>query len=123
MASREIVRYRMIMRTPRNSRGKELCWLCGQRPATDMHEMVNRNVTVGNDEARELSFEEGLCALLCRECHECAPMREVEQAIWKNIFYIYGRGDMKVGKAYSLEALQRLNDSLQYRVYANMPEV
>jgi 5-methylcytosine-specific restriction endonuclease McrA len=41
---------------------------CNNR-ATDMHELVPRSLTEGNEKARELSFSPELVSALCQSCH------------------------------------------------------
>ena len=41
----------------------EYCFICGKRPGTDTHHLIN-----GNGK-RELCDEDGLTIEVCRECH------------------------------------------------------
>lgn len=45
------------------------CDYCQKNPGTQMHELINRNRTAGNDEVRKLTFSKFLCSIVCPECH------------------------------------------------------
>jgi predicted nucleic-acid-binding Zn-ribbon protein len=59
-----------------------LCEYCGERRATDMHEIICRSLTIGDDTAREISYRPELCSLLCRECHEVADNPQGDAALF-----------------------------------------
>ena len=50
------------------------CDLCREpiHGLPQMHELIPRRLTVGSDEARDLSFQPELCAILCADCHRVA---------------------------------------------------
>jgi 5-methylcytosine-specific restriction endonuclease McrA len=86
--SREAIKLEMIRE--RTDRRGTKCDLCGERfhYSLEMHEIIERHRTIGNEKARELSFQKELCALLCRECHEKAPA--MEEVLWVNNMRRYG---------------------------------
>ncbi len=92
MLDRFKVRGRLIAKSRRDWRNQPLCWVPGcNHIGAHMHEMVNRNVTVGNDAARLLSFQEGVCVLICPEHHEQAPTRQLEETLWRVLYEKYGQ--------------------------------
>lgn len=48
------------------------CWCdyCEIAPATEMHEIYSRGRTEMDDEARDNSYNEAICSMLCHSCHE-----------------------------------------------------
>lgn len=85
------------------------CWcdMCGEEIATDMHEIVNRNLTVQNDEARELTFSKFLCSMLGKKCHEIAGTNEsklilimfnIELYTYDDIFGAFSKLDKNITK-------------------------
>lgn len=89
----------MALRTVyENGRRLYRCDLCkGKFPGLEMHEIISRSQTIGNDEARLRSFDEHLCCLLCHECHETAGTRGNEALCWFALYELYGRGDLHKG--------------------------
>jgi len=47
--------------------------------------------TSHNDAARVASDRVELVALLCAECHQIAPRRAIEKALWENQFRLFGK--------------------------------
>lgn len=68
-----------------------VCDYCQHNPATDMHERIARSVTMGNEEARELSYQVELINLLCRTCHEEADGEGISKFLWEFSIFLYGR--------------------------------
>lgn len=66
------------------------CDLCG-RQATDCHEILFRSATMNNEEARRLSFQEPLLAILCNGCHSKAHSLKVSEKLLMHNSKIYGR--------------------------------
>jgi len=66
------------------------CDLCGTGRGDDLHEIINRGRTVGNDEARVLSFNRHICSLLCRDCHEKAHNPNAAEKLLKRNIAFYG---------------------------------
>lgn len=60
-----------------------LCDLCQKRKGIQYHELIARSKTVGNKEARELSFQPELCSLLCQQCHDEADRKVVAYTLWE----------------------------------------
>ncbi len=83
---------RHSMFVDRGGYGKAMCDLCGKRPATDMHELINRGRTMGNPEARSASFAPELCALLCPACHQQAHNPDVRDELFRRNMERYGGG-------------------------------
>ncbi len=52
------------------------CDICGEQKPVDYHEIFSRSYTISGSEARRLSYQEELCACLCRECHQQAETRD-----------------------------------------------
>lgn len=80
------IKYNMVVH-----RGGEYatCDSCGSRSASDMHEMVPRSAVGKNAVARELIFNECICALLCRECHENIFGKEPRAKVWRRLDRLY----------------------------------
>lgn len=112
---RRRTRGRLIAKSRRDSRGHPLCWLCNERVGSEMHELVNRGQTVGNEEARALSFMEGLTVLLCRECHEQASLPAVQMKLWRALYALYGQNRV-------VASLGALNAVLRTPVQVTLPE-
>jgi|HigsolmetaAR205D_1030408.scaffolds.fasta_scaffold02327_3 hypothetical protein len=112
---RRRVRARLLAKSPKDKNGHALCWRCKARRATDMHEIVNRAVTVGNEQARALSFEEGLCLMLCRPCHDEAPTRSVERELWLILYERYGEDVVRTAYA-------KVQDAMRGTLAFDLPE-
>lgn len=112
---RQQQRAKMVYHTRRNIRGEPLCHCCGVRPGSQMHELVNRAQTNGNDLALRLSFTETLCSWLCPTCHGFAPDAGVEYELWKRNFQVYGREEV-------LTDFRLLTEALGFTPIVNMPE-
>ena len=57
-----------------------------------MHELIPRRLTVGSDEARDLSFQPELCAIRCADCHRVAE--EYARVLWVNNYRRYGKANV-----------------------------
>ena len=69
----------------------DLCdWDGCLQVARDTHEIVNRGKTIGNDEARRLSFQKELCAQLCRQHHQQAHNPAMAEKLLLKNCQIYG---------------------------------
>lgn len=88
--SRRKERGLLIAHSRKTYRAEPLCWRCGMNVGAHMHEMLNRGLTVGNEEARELSFDHRLTVLLCPACHEMAPRFSVENHLWRILYAHWG---------------------------------
>ena len=73
MVNRRLIKWEMQL-----DRGGQnaLCDLCGVNFGTQQHEIVNRGRTVGNEAAREASYDKHICSLLCAECHTLNNLAE-----------------------------------------------
>lgn len=88
-AKRRVTKSRMIALRggPRNLK----CDLCEKKVSSvDMHELINRGRTIRNTVAREMSYKEELCSLLCRECHKKAHNPDVRNTLLRKNVSIYG---------------------------------
>lgn len=83
-------RHRMIVERG----GKHaVCDLCGQKPdyrGLQLHELIQRGMTVHNSPARALSYEPEMTALLCADCHSRAHNPEVRDKLWQVNYKRYG---------------------------------
>jgi len=83
-------RHRMIVERG----GKHaVCDLCGQKPdyrGLQLHELIQRGMTVHNSPARALSYEPEMTALLCADCHSRAHNPEVRNKLWQVNYRRYG---------------------------------
>lgn len=95
----------MMYRRKRDSYNRPLCDLCGTCPGTDMHELLSRGTTF-TDEARYWSYQQELCAWLCRACHEHATSETAYTRLWGVLFALYGKTHVEV-------ALSRLQNVLR----------
>lgn len=116
MNYRDTERARMLYKTERDPHtGQALCHYCGKRKGCQMHELVNRAQTVGNSQARELSFTATLCSYLCPNCHEKhAPTQAGEQKLWQRNFEVWGKDVV-------LADLWRLEQALGHIPLVNLP--
>lgn len=84
------VRHRMIIERG----GKHaVCDLCGQKPdyrGLQLHELIQRGMTVHNSPARALSYEPEMTALLCADCHSQAHNPVVRDKLWQVNYRRYG---------------------------------
>jgi len=73
MVNRRLIKWEMQL-----DRGGQnaLCDLCGVNYGHEQHEIVNRGRTVGNEAAREASYDKHICSLLCAECHTANHLAE-----------------------------------------------
>ena len=92
------------------------CDLCRQliHGLPQMHELIPRRLTIGSDEARELSFQPELCAILCADCHSIAEREENETRLWERNYQRYGKERV-------LQAFERLWNLWPVKV--TLPEV
>lgn len=67
-----------------------LCDYCQKNEGVELHERLTRAMTVGNMDARELSYQVELTNLLCRSCHQKASEEEVDRALWQFSISLYG---------------------------------
>lgn len=81
-----------------------ICDLCFQdlnsSSGIEMHELIHRSQTQGNEEAQQLSFAAPICSLLCSKCHH--QIHHIggvdEKQLWVRNIDIYGYHE--VVKAY-----------------------
>jgi hypothetical protein len=111
---RDEQRVAMCYHTRKDRDGLALCHFCEAYPGSQMHELVNRAQTSSNPEALRLSFSEKLCSWLCPRCHEVAPAKWVEAALWRRNFAVYGMQAV-------LTDFQRVVDALGFTPIVNMP--
>lgn len=90
------------------------CDLCG-RQATDTHEILFRSATMNNEEARRLSFQEPLLAILCQGCHTNAHSLKVSEKLLMHNSKIYGRDVVN-------EAFEAVQAVMKSRLGISMPD-
>jgi hypothetical protein len=95
MATRLAYKVRAIEK--RGANGLKGCDLCGQGRLDELeyHEIVNRGQTVNNPHARQLSYDEKLCSLLCKDCHSQAHNPEVRSLLWARQIQLYGYEEVR----------------------------
>lgn len=81
--------YRNIQRASAFLRKGNRCDLCGSK-ATQAHEILFRSSTLNNEEARRLSFQEPLLAILCPTCHDKAHNPETSARLLMQNAKVYG---------------------------------
>lgn len=72
-----------------------MCEWCEMNPASDMHEIVSRSMTRKGSEARERSYDERICCVLCRECHSKAHGKKAREALLAIKVLRYGMDDVR----------------------------
>lgn len=90
------------------------CDLCGGR-GTDYHELIFRSSTLNNAEARRLSFQQELCALLCQPCHANAHNTTTSMKLLLKNIHVYGREAVE-------NALEAVRDVLKGRLAIELPD-
>lgn len=88
------------------------CDYCGKNEGSHMHELIPRSKTVGNQEARERSYQPELCSLLCPECHNFADSDVVDKYLWDFNINLWGREAVE-------QALANVNEVLRAKVKIN----
>lgn len=87
--ARAIARRRFLYGTIENTC---YCDYCEKAPAHEYHEIISRGRTVTNEQAREWSFNEAICSLLCHNCHtRYAPTVVGRLKLLEKNIEIYGR--------------------------------
>ena len=82
------------------------CDWCVSARGTQMHEIVSRSRTVGNTEARQLSFDKHICSLLCESCHtKIGHSVEANQTLLARNVTMYGRDNVKAAWDNLLDAM------------------
>ena len=76
MVNRRLIKW--LMKIDRGGQ-YALCDLCGVNYGHEMHEIISRGRTVGNEAAREASYDKHICSLLCAECHTANHLAEANQ--------------------------------------------
>jgi len=111
MSNQESIETRDYRNTQRASafvRKDNRCDLCGGR-ANSLHEILFRSSTLNNEEARRLSFQEPLLAILCPTCHDKAHNPETSARLLMQNAKIYGHQAVN-------EALQAVRTVLKGRL-------
>lgn len=112
--SPEVRIYRETQRQTMFTRKAHNCDLCG-RFATEMHEILYRSTTLNNAEARRLSFQEEICACLCKGCHANAHDQMTSMKLLNINAKLYGRKAVNA-------ALQRVQDQLRGKLMIDLLE-
>lgn len=85
------------------------------RIGTELHEIIPRSHTVGNDAARELSFQDELTVILCHEHHQANhQVKERSEDLFRYNQKVYG--PVRVKAAYD-----RLQGSMRTRLMIRLP--
>ena len=87
--SSEVRAYRFIQFQQSLMWKNHKCDLCGGF-ANQCHEIIFRSETVNNAEARRLSFQKELTALLCERCHSSAHTEATSLQLLKKNIEVYG---------------------------------
>jgi len=89
------------------------CHRCKAAQGAEVHEILSRGRTIGNDAARMLSYDKHLCALLCRDCHETAHSPQVADELLQGNIDFYGYEPVETAyNAVQAEMRTRLNIQL-----------
>lgn len=109
------------------------CDRCGKHLGyeNEMHELIQRRWTQGNDEARALSYLPTLTALLCPACHrhfhDQEPSDKERTALWQRLFQLVGiylgDGTLEDGRRLVAADFQRVQDAMRTRLPIELPEV
>lgn len=81
--------YMRLLRASNHPQRLCLCDLCHTRTGSEMHEIIPRSRTMGNERARALSYEAEVCSLLCQRCHQ--QVQGHEQELWQFNIDLHGR--------------------------------
>lgn len=94
--ARLVTKQRMLAK--RGGKKYAVCDLCGKplfkglSNGAEMHELIHRSQTGEGTKARQLSYAEPICSLLCHKCHHA--IHHVggvdEKALWVRNMDIYG---------------------------------
>lgn len=90
------------------------CDMCG-RFATDYHEIIHRSQTVNNEDARLASFQQEICAILCRGCHSQAEGLGASVKLLQRNIKIYGYDRVEA-------ALAEVQSKLKGQIVLIMPK-
>jgi len=90
------------------------CDICGGF-ANTTHEIVYRSETRNNEEARRLSFQKELTALLCNRCHSRVHNEGITLQLLKKNILVYGYDSVE-------EALELLKSELNGEILLIMPK-
>lgn len=115
-------RVEIIRLSEKNAQYQPLCWRCRQQVGTDVHEMLNRNLTVGNEAARRVSYLTPVCILLCRDCHQLAPTHEVEAELWHILYRVHGKGSEGRGYLIVYDLVNEFQKLCRSRITIDLPE-
>lgn len=82
---------------------------------TELHEIIPRSYTVGNEAARDLSFQEELTVILCHEHHQHNhQVKERSEDLLRYNQKVYGRERVQA-------AYDRLQRSMRTRLMIRLP--
>lgn len=76
-----------------------VCEWCEKNPASDMHEIVSRSMTRKGSLTRDLTYDERLCCVLCRGCHDKAHGKKAREVLLA--IKVERHGDWSVAEALS----------------------
>lgn len=114
---RAMMRHTMIVE--RGGIKHATCDLCKQKPdhlGLQLHELMQRGMTVNNPAARELSYVPELTALLCANCHSRAHNPEVRDQLFRIAFKRYGRLQVSLAFERFKSAYEQRNTSLTIKL-------
>ncbi len=95
-AYRKVQKWQSIV--DRGGPGVALCDLCCVQPGSEYHEIMSRGRTVKSEEARVLSFNKYICALLCSDCHtgsQNAHNPEAATTLLRRNIELYGYANVR----------------------------
>jgi hypothetical protein len=105
------------------------CDRCGKHLGyeNEIHELIQRRWTQGNDEARGLSYLPTLTALLCPACHrqfhDQEPTETQRNLLWRRLFQVVGRGNPVQGRFRVARDFLRVQQAMRTRLPIELPEV
>jgi len=114
---RALMRHTMIVE--RGGPKHATCDLCGQPPdymGLQLHELLQRGMTVNNPDARELSYVPELTALLCENCHSRAHNPETRDKLFRVNMRRYGRLQVELALDRFRRAFEQRNTLLTIRL-------
>lgn len=94
-----------------------LCDLCQDRIGVDMHHIIPKSATMGNQAQREASEVPQLMAFVCRECHEKrVDIPEYRDQLFLRLYEIYGEDSVRT-------AFERFQSLRRYPLQWRLPNV
>lgn len=117
-------RHRIMTFRPRHKvyRSNAVCDMCQNRVATEVHHIIKRSSTLGeNDNARAYSESFYLLAAVCHLCHQTIDEPENRNTLLQNLYKLYGGGNADLGYSIVKTEFDKVNSERQVRW--TLPEV